>query len=626
MIAKLYFSVSSLIILLSLFVLPGLILGQSTAQKIQARGGDRLNSNVREIDSRKEQQRRFAFSLVTSLADEARSYRNEILRARVLAHAANILWDADNDTGRLLFRRAWEAAEKGDANKQTAKNIELPQIAIDLQRTSGRDLRMEVLALATRCDRTLGEEFLAKLDSHNKSEAGSTKRDSVANAYDGWPSSNAEVKRLLVARRLLDDGEIERAVEFAAPVLNKVHINSIEFLAALRVKRPEIGDQWFARLLSRSELDPLSDANTVSGLSSYAFTPGLYVTFSANGSVRWSLEESDTPLNPPRLNEALRDEFFRIAASILLRPLSSEQDLSSAGRVGWSMVVKRLLPLFEQYAPERAVLLRGQLAASTGVTQEIIGDGHHIMMQGLKRNDTANEVIEKLQDRLDRARTTRERDSLYADAATQLANQGDLRAQDLTARIDKPSLRVQVAQYVNLKFIELAIKSRKGSDVIRFAKADQLTHTQRAWAYTQAARLLIDSDRQYALTILEDAANEARRLDGGDPDRARSLVAVSTELSTADSVRAWETMSDAVKAANSAPEFSGNSTQLRFAVATNSGLKIVAIGGAVFGLSDVFRALAKDDLHRSVDLAKSFRSEAPRAMATLAIASRILEQ
>jgi hypothetical protein len=40
----------------------------------------------------------------------------------------------------------------------------------------------------------------------------------------------------------------------------------------------------------------------------------------------------------------------------------------------------------------------------------------------------------------------------------------------------------------------------------------------------------------------------------------------------------------------------------------------------------MFRALAKDDLYRAVEVAKSFKYEAPRATVTLAIASSILKQ
>jgi hypothetical protein len=72
-------------------------------------------ARVSEVDLLKAQRRAFAISLVTSLANEARSYRDLALRPRVLARAADMLWDVDNLTARVLFSHAWEAAEKGDA-------------------------------------------------------------------------------------------------------------------------------------------------------------------------------------------------------------------------------------------------------------------------------------------------------------------------------------------------------------------------------------------------------------------------------------------------------------------------------------------------------------------------------
>ena len=61
------------------------------------------------------QRRTFAASIIMSLADEARSYKDLALRARVLARSADALWDVDPDGARTLLRRAWEAAEKADA-------------------------------------------------------------------------------------------------------------------------------------------------------------------------------------------------------------------------------------------------------------------------------------------------------------------------------------------------------------------------------------------------------------------------------------------------------------------------------------------------------------------------------
>jgi hypothetical protein len=180
---------------------------------------------------------------------------------------------------------------------------------------------------------------------------------------------------------------------------------------------------------------------------------------------------------------------------------------------------------------------------------------------------------------------------------------------------------------VDFKSVQLAIGKKEASEVARLAKAGQLTHTQRVWAYTQAAGLLMNSERTRSIQFLEEAANEARRIEADDHDRARSLIAVATQFVNADRVRAWEIMDEAVKAANSADKFTGDNVELRFSLlATKSGVKITSVNAKDFGLSGVLRSLTKDDLDRSIDLAKSFKNDAPRAVAILAIASSILEK
>ena len=66
-------------------------------------------------DAEAAQQRTVAISLVSTLADEARSFKDQTRRARVQARAADVLWDTDPERARELFRRAWEAAEIVDA-------------------------------------------------------------------------------------------------------------------------------------------------------------------------------------------------------------------------------------------------------------------------------------------------------------------------------------------------------------------------------------------------------------------------------------------------------------------------------------------------------------------------------
>ena len=573
------------------------------------------------------ERRAFAISLVTSLADETRNYNDMALRPRVLARAADTLWNADSDTARTLFRRAWEAAEKGDAEGLTYKSpVGVPAMAKELvtalRRESGYDLRAEVLALATRRDQKLGEEFLKKLTQDRKDERADS---GYQNSSD---SSEALLKRLNLATRLLDDGDIGRALEFAAPALNQVNVKSIGFLSRLREKRSEAADQRFALLLAQAELDPSSDANTVSGLSSYAFTPGFYVTFNKDGSARWTQpEQSTAALKPPKLPASILNKFFQVAATILLRPLPPpNQDFTTSGRIGKSMVVKRLLPLFEQHAPDTAVALRTQLQALNAGSRSELNDESPLLKQGFQTDATGSSVLETMEERIGHAKSSRERDLIYADAAVTLASRGDSRAQEFAQKIEDSDRRVQVLRYVDFELVRFALLQKKSSEAIRLAESEHISHAQRAWAFMQAARLLMDSGRQSALQLLEKAANEARRIDAEDPDRARLLIGVASQFLPVDRIRGWEIMGEVVKAANSSERFSGENVELHFPFATKSGLRITFVGGADFGLSGALRSLAKDDLYRSIDLAKAFKNEAPRAIALLAVASSLLEK
>lgn len=609
--------------LLCLLVLPPPILAQNPAGKtLQAKANERARRNISEADPLEDERRAFAISLVISIANEARSYSDLALRPRVLARSADALWNADNTTARALFRSAWEAAEKGDAEDVTVKTKDNPPpMVIALRRASGQDLRSEVLSLAARRDRALGEEFFAKLKNENEREIEDSK--SKRQSSDSWSTSEAASKRLQVAGKLLDDGQVERALEFAAPALDQVNAKSIGFLSALRAKSPEAADQRFALLLARAQFDPSSDANTVSGLSSYAFTPGFYVTFNADGGSRWRQGDSIN-VSPSNLPPPLVGRFFEVAGAILLKPLPpSDQDFTSSGRKGKRMVMLRLLPLFDQHAPDTAAALRAQLTALGGDPKTA---ENPLLTDGLKAKETGGNSLERMQSRVDRAKTSGERDSIYADAAVSLANQGDIRAKDVSDRIDDPALRAEVRQFVDFEFVQILIRKNEASEAARLAKTEQLAHSQRAWAYTQAARLLMNSQRPRSLDLLEEAADEARRIDGNTADRTVVLIGVATQFVTADRIRAWEMMGEVVKAANSTETFTGENAQISSFMNTNSGVKLTRIGGKDFSLSGVLRSLTQDDFYRSIDLARSFKNNAPRATATLAIASAVLEK
>src|ERR1044072_3387545 len=132
-----------------------------------------------------------------------------MLRARSLARIADALWRVDTEQGRLLFRKAWEAAERGDEdsdkklqeeiNKQ--KSVTGGGYAINLP----PNVRQEVLRLAARHDRTLGEEFMEKYKTQ--------KMEAANSASTARPNPNrlseALSQRLGVALQFLQVGETD---------------------------------------------------------------------------------------------------------------------------------------------------------------------------------------------------------------------------------------------------------------------------------------------------------------------------------------------------------------------------------------------------------------------------------
>lgn len=596
-----------------------------TQNRVAAERATDKNITV-DANATEAQRRLFATSTVISLATDARSYKDLELRTRVLARAADVLWEADNATARTLFMRAWDAAEAADAEDPKIDTKRLPKdvpaaFIIGLIKMSGNDLRLDVLSLASRRDRKLGEQFLAKLKSENTREAGDAK-NTARSKSDVFSGSEASQKRLMAASKLLAAGEVTAAKEFAAPALTEVNARSIGFLSELRAKDAATADRIFAELLTRTDADPMADANTISGLSSYAFTPGFYIVWAYGSNPHMRPEE---PIVAPDLNPALRSRFFQVAANVLLRPVPPpDQDTTSSGRRGRLMVITRLLPLFEQYMPETVPALRTQLAAKEGRN---IDPNLDYLTEGIRPENYSAEVGD-IEEQLGRAGSSKERDEIYAATAERLAPKGNKRAREFADSIEDSQRRKDIRNYVDLELIKFAIGKKNDAAVVQLAGTGELTHIQRSWSYTQAARLLLESDRDRALDFLQKATDEAERIDADNPDATFALINVANQFLGVDHSRAWEVMSKTVKFANSAEEFTGNDilTPSSSMIVTKNGTRFIRLPNADFNFSRVMRALAQDDLFRSLELAKSFKYESVRAYATLAIARSILEK
>ncbi|MDQ3753636.1 MAG: hypothetical protein M3371_02770, partial [Acidobacteriota bacterium] len=600
-----------------------------------------------EADPVATNRRATAVTLLNSLADEARGFRDPNLRARVQAQAANALWETDRERAVALFRRAWDAAESADQENQRRR--EETRNAQDDGRTLARNLnvpnmRAEVLRLAAKRDRALGEEFLGELNETRKQEdkdanasAVAAGANAAAEAATGGPQPRRDplatppdaARRLRLAMQFLGDGETERALQFAEPALGQPYQMTVEFLVMLREKDAAAADQRYAALLTRTALDPQSDANTILMLSSYVLTPHMYMTFEPGGGISTSQRRRD--ITRPDLPAPILQVFVNTAAQVLLRPVPPpDQDQTSSGRAGIYFVIARLLPFIEQIDPSKGPALRTQLAALTpDLPARARGpEFERDLMRGLvPETEDSEAAVQEALDEASRTTDPERRNSRYATAAMRAARGNDTRALDIADKIDNTDLRRQVRAYIQFVQLNQAIEKKDGAEVLRLvASASEITRSQRTWGYTEAARLLAKTDRPRALEALEAAVAEARRIDAEDPDRVRSIVAAATQYFELDRNRAWEIMAEAVKASNNAADYTGADSGLAVRVQARGTQSTINFSVSSFDLTPVFTTLAKDDMNRAIELAKAFTNEAPRAVATIAIARAVLEK
>jgi hypothetical protein len=484
-----------------------------------------------------------------------------------------------------------------------------------------------VLALAAKRDAQLAEEFLRKLESEQQESKTEPAAGDAPPGGSLWELPDAAEKRLGLASHLLGTGDVKGALQYADPVLGGVTISTVEFLTRLREKDPAAADRRYAAMLAAAGANPLADANTVSLLASYLFTPQTYVIFNSEGGASSSMTR--TPQPPPDVSPQLRLAFFQAAGGVLLRPQPPpELDRSTCGVAGKYVALKRLLPLFERYAPpEITAAVRGQFES----LNPLVGDGvrradSEWVKKGIEPERPAGEQERSLLDEIERARTSDGRDQLYFRLAALALDRDDMKAREYAGKIDEGSFRRLAQGWVDWSLAVAYVRKKKVEAALELSKNGELTGIQRVWALTQTAKLLAKTDHDKALSLLDEANTAARRLDRADPDRPRGLLAVAGALRLLESPRAWDAVADAVEAANEAEGFTGADGLLTATINARSQIYIKRDDAPEFDVEGLFGELAGGDFDRAVLLAGRFKGEAPRVNAVLAVARAVLNE
>ncbi len=618
---------------LALVLLPSLVLAQ------QRRG----RTPVAQGKTAERAKRAEAAALLVETADKARSFDDLFYRARVQALAADALWPHDERQARAIFRRAWEAAEASDKAEHEEAASEAGTLPGATPKVT--DARDEVLRKAAARDSRLAGIFLRALASDKDESAASGNEPPRKTAWRELSPSGA--RRLALANELLEAGEVSRAAEVAAPLVNEgVSANLIAFILRLRSRNDTEADALYLRLIGRAVADPRTDANAVLLLSTRIVSPELMAVVDEFGSLQFRALPPPGPhigfiweAVPVRVATA----FWNLAAAVLSRPLPARDALTMQELMARFYATGRLLPYFEKTSSPHAAYAPALRARHSELFNEIeAGRREQFSSQfGLGRMAATGYVdpLRSQADELAHATDPQERASIALSMVrTAVRNRYWDRARRAAAEIEDEALRARVLSFIQvhqIKDITRAYEDDKEDDsegVARFARGADVPPFAKAWGLAQAAVIAArkkkpaDQVRQTIAELINEAEGFASRAAQGTRERVAAYGVVTMAAARVDAERAWGLLAKTIEAANSVEDFTGDDSS--FDVAGDADAVVAAeefsVEAEVFRLDQIFATMAHLDFDKTLAEARALKGAEPQAFATIAVAkSRI---
>jgi hypothetical protein len=585
-----------------------------------------------------------AISLLVETADKARLFDDLFYRARVQALAADALWPNDQREARVIFRRAWEAAAASDKEAQEEAAREVGVLPSSVAKVT--EARDEVLKMAAVRDARLAEIFLRDL-VNDKDEKGAARNEQARNS--AWRELSATAaRRLALAYEMLEASETRRAAEIAAPVINEgVNVDLITFIARLSPRDWNAADALYLRLLERAAADPATDANAILMLSSRFVSPMLLVSVDEFGSLQFrSLPHplgsfSGMMLPTPSGKQA----FYTLAANVLSRPVrSGDGQLTMQDLIARFYAAGRLLPFFENssepyasFAPTLRVRQSELFNVIEASRREQVSS--QFSLSSLTQTATTD-PLRLPTEQLARATEPMERERIAVSMVrTAVHNRSWDRARRAAEEIENMDLRHAALSFIQvhqIKDISKAYEDEKEDDfegIVKFVRAADVPPFAKAWGLAQAAliaaRKRTPQTAQTVAQILDEAAENAARVERGKPERVAAYGVVAMAAARLDAERAWGLLRELVKTANGVEDFTGDEVSFDLAADENStgeAAEQFSVDSEVFRLDGIFATMAQLDFDKALAEARALEGDVPQAFATIAVAkSRIQE-
>ena len=573
-----------------------------------------------------------ALALLSETAEDARAISDLFYRARLQALVADALWPLDRQRARAVFRRAWEAATASDKAEEETAAQETGALPGAVEEVT--DARDEVLSKTAARDSALADQFLRELLKGRKPENDAEQNEAAPQGAWREPSAMS-ARRIALAFEMLERGETGNAFEVVKPVVNEgVSASLMMLLLQLHRQNAATGDALYRLLIAKAKADAQSDANTVLLLSTPIVSPDLMVAVDEYGSLQFRpiARASWQFSSPPPLSLATRNAFFNTAANILLRPTvlraSASEMQDKAARY---FATARLLPYFEQEAAQFVPELQARASA---LLNEFTDERRASLSSQLNTRalgaPPSNDPLRSHFEELSRTGEQAERDRITL-RIVQLAAQNRLwdRARRAAAELSDEGLRRAANSYIavnQVADISHAYADEKEDDwesIVGFLKSADLPPLAAAWGYAQAALVAArKKDAGRVAELLTEAQLYAERTPADTNERVAAYGVVNLAAAALNErQRAWELLTELVRAANQSEDYAGDEVAIEFRaredIATDAPFTLT---NAAFRLDTIFATMARLDFDRSLSNARSLRGGVPRVFAQLAIA------
>lgn len=145
----------------------------------------------------------------------------------------------------------------------------------------------------------------------------------------------------------------------------------------------------------------------------------------------------------------------------------------------------------------------------------------------------------------------------------------------MQSKVEQPETRKEAEAFIDSSLANYFVEKKRFDQALELVHKGDLTHVHKSWVLTECAKIIVTTDGTKALELVDEATDEARRIEPSDPALPRALIAIANALTVIDRSRVWDATFDAVKAANSAAGFTGEDGELLFRFQSKGRVRLV---------------------------------------------------